>query len=134
MPFPPQNKVMQVEVACIHQTIVCLKLAVALPVFHSFTLPQAAVIFPSNYFPFYSAPRLTMMDNRLKKRTFSLRSVCVGLTQAHTLFLPQTSGPWKDCVPLCFSHSNTIHFVFIFSCLGHFFCDIWLKHIAETKV
>lgn len=86
----------------------------------SFILPQAAVIFPSNYFLFYSAPRLTMMDHRLK-RTFSLQSVCVGLTQAHILFLPQTSGPWKDCVPLCFSHSNMIHFVFIFFCPRHFF-------------
>ena len=60
------------------------------------------------------------MDNRWK-RTFSLHSVCVGLTQAHILFLPQTRGPWKDCVPLCFSHSNMIHFVFIFFCLKHFF-------------
>lgn len=99
---------------------VSFKVAAVVPVSHSHSFcPRPQSIFPSNYFPFCAAPCLTMMDHRLKTDVFS--SDGVGLTQAHILFLPQTSGPWKDCVPLCFSHSTTIQFVFIFFCLGHFF-------------
>lgn len=43
-------------------------------------------------------------------------------------------GLGKDCVPLCFSHSSVIHFVFIFLLTQPHFHDAWPKHIIKTEV
>lgn len=60
--------------------------------------------------------------------------MCVGLTRAHVLFLPQTKWTLERlCSPLLFPFQHdTLCLHFLLS--QTLFCNIWLKQITETKV